>query len=98
MAWYKIILTEKQVKDGEVKNLHQSFRNFFYEVKNPSEMGLFAGSPLDNGGLPFYLTPACEKPAKSLISRYSGTSCEKPKKLPFEPTLSIGYNKAWDLL
>jgi hypothetical protein len=98
MPWYKIVLTKKQVENGEIKNLHQNFRDFFYEVQNPSDMGLFAGSPLENGEIPFYLTPACEKPAKGLISQYSGKTCEKPKKLPFEPTLAIGYSKVWNLL
>ena len=38
------------------------------------------------------------EPAENLIAEYSGTPCEKPQKRGLEPTLVIGFNRAWDLL
>ncbi len=98
MAWFKILLNRDQVRSGEIKNLQQEFRGAFHEAGMPKEMALFAGKPLEGGELPFYLTPLCEKSAEGLISYYSGTACERPAKSPLDPTLVIGFNKAWDLL
>ena len=98
MDWVRILLKNDQVRAGEIKNLQQAFRDAFHEAGTPNEMGLFAGLPLSTGELPFYLTPVCSRFAQKLISDYSGTPCEKPKKSGLEPTLVIGFNKAWDLL
>jgi len=98
MSWFEILLNKDQVRTGEIKKLQQGFRDAFHEAGLPNEMGLFAGMPRSNGEHPFYLTPACSRFAESFISDYSGTPCEKPKKSGFEPSLLIGFNKAWDLL
>ena len=98
MNWFKILLTDEQIKAGEIKELQKGFRDLFHEAGLPNEMALFTGQPLDNGEHPFYLTPVCSKLAENLISYYSGMPCEKPRKDGLEPTLVIGFNKAWDLL
>ena len=98
MAWTRILLSDDQVKSGEIKNFQQAFRDAFHEAGMPDDMGLFAGLPNSSGEYPFYLTPACSRLAPSLISDYSGTTSGKPRKSAFEPTLVIGFNKAWDLL
>jgi hypothetical protein len=98
MSWFEILLTKEQVRAGEIKRLQQGFRDAFHEAGWPNEMGLFAGIPRINGEHPFYFTPACSRFAEAFISEYSGRPCEKPKKTAFEPSLLIGFNKAWDLL
>jgi hypothetical protein len=98
MGWSKILLTKDQVKTGEIKRFHQKFRKVFQEAGQTNEMGLFAGLPLQDGELPFYLTPVCSRLAENLITEYSGVPCEKPHKSGLEPTLVIGFNRAWDLL
>ena len=98
MAWLKILLKKDQIEGGGIKKLHQEFRDIFQEAIQTNEIGLFAGLPQNDGELPFYLTPACEKLAGNLIAEYSGVQCEKPRKSGLEPTLVIGFNRAWDLL
>ena len=98
MSWTRIILNKDQIKAGEIKKLQHKFREIFHELGMPNEMALFTGKPQDNGDLPFYLTPACSKPAENLIANYSGISSEKPKKGAIGTVLVIGFNKAWDLL
>ena len=98
MSWFKIILTKDQVKAGEIKKFQQKFRDALHEAGLPNEMGLFAGQPRGNGEYPFFLTPACATLAENLIASYSGVSCEKPKRGGLEPTMVIGFNKAWDLI
>ncbi|MFC1533629.1 hypothetical protein ACFL7M_09730 [Thermodesulfobacteriota bacterium] len=98
MSWHRILLTSDQVKEGEIKELQKKFREVFHEAGLPNEMALFAGLPLNSGERPFYLTPVCLKYANDLISHYSGSPCEKPKRGGLEPSLVIGFNKAWDLL
>jgi hypothetical protein len=98
MSWFEILLTKDQVRTGEIKRLQKGFRDAFHKAGLPNEMALFAGIPRDDGEYPFYLTPACSKFAEAFISEYSGRPCEKPKKTALEPSLLIGFNKAWDLL
>ena len=98
MTWFKILLTNDQVNAGGIKEFHKKFREAFHAAGLPNEMALFAGQPLSNGDQPFYLTPACSDLAETLISSYSGSPCEKPKKGGLEPTMVIGFNKAWDML
>ena len=98
MPWIRILLNSDQVKDGEIKRLQAKFREIFSERGMPGDMALFAGSPTDAGSYPFYLTPACANVSESLISEYSGTPCDKPKKTGMEPTMAIGLNRGWDLL
>lgn len=98
MPWTKILLSSDQVREGEIKVLQSKFRDIFQEAGMPSDMAMFAGQPSDTGDYPFYLTPACSKVSTGLISEYSGTTCEKPEKKMFEPTMAIGFNRAWDIL
>ncbi len=98
MTWFKVLLTKEQIKAGEIKKLHQKFRDAFHEAGLPYEMGIFAGLPLNDGEQPFFLTPACSELATKLIADYSGGPCEKPRKKGLEPSLVIGFNMAWDLL
>jgi hypothetical protein len=98
MSWFEILLNKDQIRAGELKKFQQAFRDAFHAAGLPREMGLFAGIPHNNGEHPFYLTPGCSRFAENFISYYSGTPCEKPKKSGFEPSLLIGFHKAWDLL
>jgi len=98
MPWTKILLSGDQVKDGEIKRFQAKFREIFHESGMSTDMALFAGQPSDTGYYPFYLSPAFSKVATSLISEYSGTTCEKPEKKGLEPTMAIGFNHGWDLL
>ncbi len=98
MPWIKILLSNDQVKEGEIKILLTKFREVFHAVGMPSDMALFSGQPTETGYRPFYLTPACSKPSENMISEYSGTPCDKPPKNSLEPTMEIGFNAAWDLL
>lgn len=98
MPWTKILLSDDQVKDGEIKPFLSKFRDMFHEAGMPTDMALFSGQPTDTGYHPFYLTPACSKPAENLIAEYSGTTCDKPVKNGLEPTMEIGFNRGWDLL
>ncbi|MFC1866821.1 hypothetical protein ACFL0H_01615 [Thermodesulfobacteriota bacterium] len=98
MPWIKISLSGDQVKEGELKAFLQKCRDAFHEAGLPTDMALFAGRPEADNVHPFYLSPACSKLAENLMSGYAGAPCEKPRKGGLEPTLVIGFNKAWDLL
>lgn len=98
MPWTKIMLSSDQVKDGEIKRLQSRFRDIFHEQGMPADMVLFAGQLSDSGYYPFYLSPACSQSTESMVSEYSGISCDKPEKSGLEPTMVIGFNRGWDLL
>jgi len=98
MHWTKILLSDDQVKTGEIKRLQAKFRDNFHKAGMPTDMAMFAGQPTDTGYFPFYFSPACASVSKNLIAEYSGVSCDKPKKSGLEPTMVIGFNRGWDLL
>ena len=98
MPWTKILLSDDQVKDGEMKRLQAKFRVIFHEAGMPTDMAMFAGQPTDTGYYPFYLTPACTSKSNPLIAEYSGVSCDKPKMTGLDPTMVIGFQRGWDLL
>ena len=98
MPWTKILLSEEQVKSGEIKRLQAKFRVLFHEAGMPTDMAMFAGQPTDTGYYPFYLSPACSRVSNSLIAEYSGVSCDRPKTSGLEPTMVIGFKEGWDLL
>jgi hypothetical protein len=98
MPWTKILLSDDQVKAGEIKRLQSKFRDIFHEEGMPTEMAMFAGQPTDSGYYPFYLSPACTDVSDTLLAEYSGVACEKPKKSGLEPTMVIGFKQGWDLL
>ena len=98
MPWTKILLSDDQVKTGEIKRLQSKFRDVFHGLGMPNDMVMFAGQPTDSGYYPFYLSPACTSKSDGLIAEYSGVSCDKPKKSGLEPTMVIGFNRGWDML
>lgn len=98
MSWTRILLSDDQVKAGEIKRLQSRFRDIFLETGMPTDMAMFAGQPTESGYYPFYLTPACADVSDSLIDEYSGVGCDRPKKSGLEPTMVIGFKQGWDLL
>jgi hypothetical protein len=98
MPWTKILLSEDQVKAGEIKRLQAKFRVIFHEAGMPTDMAMFAGQPTDTGYYPFFLSPACTSKSDGLISEYSGVACDKPKVSGLDPTMVIGFKQGWDLL
>ncbi len=98
MPWTKILLSDDQVKAGEIKRLQSKFRVIFHEAGMPTDMAMFAGQPSDTGYYPFYLSPACSKVSDGLLSEYAGVACEKPQKTGLEPTMVIGFKQGWDQL
>ncbi|MGD9157815.1 MAG: hypothetical protein PVG39_05380 [Desulfobacteraceae bacterium] len=98
MPWIKILLSDDQIKTGEIKRLQTKFRDIFHKAGMPTDMAMFAGQPTDSGYYPFYLTPACTNVSDGLITEYSGVTCEKPIKSGLEPTMVIGFHQGWDLL
>ena len=98
MSWTRIMLSTDQVKSGEIKRLQSKFRDIFHEAGMPTDMAMFAGQPSDSGYYPFYLTPACARVSEGLAVEYAGVACDKPKKSGLEPTMVIGFNRAWDFL
>ena len=98
MPWTKILLSEDQVKSGEIKRLQAKFRVIFHEAGMPTDMAMFAGQPTDTGYYPFYLSPACIGKSDALIDEYSGVKCDRPEKSGLEPTMVIGFSQGWELL
>lgn len=98
MPWTKILLSDDQVKTGEIKRLQSKFRDVFHGAGMPADIAMFAGQPTDTGYFPFYLSPACSSVSDGLITEYSGVACDKPKKSGLEPTMVIGFKQGWDLL
>ncbi len=98
MPWTKILLSDSQVREGEVKVFLSKFREMLHKSGMPDDMALFSGKPTETGYHPYYLTPACSKPAEYLIAEYSGTECDKPVRNGLEPTMEIGCHTGWNLL
>jgi len=97
MTWFEVSLTLGQLATEELQALQKRFEELWLASGSPKEMALFSEAfPATVGRLSVYFSPACLPAAESLISSYSGVSCEKPKKEDLG--LLSGHSNAWDLL
>ena len=82
MSWFKVYLTYEQAAAKEHIKLQQDFHKICIENQTPEGMALYSGRYewRNQVFFPFYFSPASVRFAKTLISSYSGTSCEQPKK------------------
>lgn len=98
MSWFKAYLTYEQAAANEHIKLEKDFYKLCIENQTPEGMALFAGKyEWDNQVFfPFYFSPASVQFAKTLISSYSGASCEQPKKEYLK--LLVGKPVDFDLL
>jgi hypothetical protein len=99
MSWFKVYLTYGQAASNEHIELQEDFNKLYIENQTPEGMALFSGRyELNNNQafFPFYFSPASVQFAKTLISLYSGTSCEQPEKKYLK--LLVGKQVDYDLL
>ena len=95
MSWFKVYLTyEQAVPNGYIK-LQKDFYKLCIENQTPEKMALYYEWD-EQVYFPFYFSPGSLQFAKTLISSYSGTSCEQPKKEYLK--LLVGQPVDFDLL
>lgn len=87
--WHKIIFSYSQITTGDDSELIDMFNKIFMEVGAPQNFALFSEIPESGPALIHYLSPAASKDMGSLIRKYSGTPCEKPKNVKLR--LLVGY-------
>jgi hypothetical protein len=82
MSWFKIPLTKDQVEAGAIEKLRIEFRKLYVKHHTPKGMALYLGEPdWDNGQIyPIYFSPGSSQFTQNLISSFSGSPCEQPKK------------------
>jgi hypothetical protein len=82
MSWFKVYLIYEQAAENEHIKLQHDFHKLFIDNQNPEGMALFSDRyEWDNQVFfPFYFSPDSVRFTKTLISSYSGTPCEQPKK------------------
>ncbi len=82
MSWFKVSLTCDQVMAGAINKLRKDFRKLYIKNRSPQGMALFLGIPeWDKQQIyPLYFSPSSSQFTEDLISSYSGTPCEQPKK------------------
>ena len=86
MSWFKVSLTNDQVKIGGLINLQEDFKELYLKNNAPEGMALFTGKPEWDNQLiyPVYFSPVSLQFARILVSSYSGVPCEQPKKEDME--------------
>jgi hypothetical protein len=98
MSWFKVYLTyEQAVPNGYIK-LQKDFYKLCIENQTPQGMALYSDRYEwdEQVFFPFYFSPGSVQFAKTLISSYSGNSCEQPKKEYLK--LLVGRPVDFDLL
>lgn len=82
VSWFKVSLTSNQVASGEINKIQHEFDNLYHAAGRPKDMALFSATlPVSKDDFAvLYFSPVSLSVATSLISKYSGTACEAPKK------------------
>lgn len=96
MSWLRALLTYPQLAGDEPQALRKKFSQVWLDSGSPKEMALFCEADPTDEGLAVYFSPGCSPIGESLISSYSATPCERPKKGAL--VLLVGRPEASDLL
>ena len=96
MPWFKALLTYHQLAGEEPQALRKKFYDIWIDSDSPKEMALFCELDTSAEGLSVYFSPGCLPVAESLISSYSGSPCDKPKKE--DTTVLVGHPNALHLM
>ena len=96
-SWFKVALPASQVASGEINKIQNEFENLYKAAGRPKDMALFSATlPVSKDEFAvLYFSPAAANAAAMLIAKYSGTSCETPKK---GFALLVGDESALNLL
>ncbi len=96
MPWFKALLTYHQLAGEEPQALRKKFSEIWSDSDSPKEMALFCELDTSAEGLSVYFSPGCLPVAESLISSYSGSPCDRPKKEDI--AMLVGHPNALHLL
>jgi hypothetical protein len=79
MTWAKVTLTQQQVEAGRTVDPLVQFLNIFCALEEPEDMAVFS-KLLPEGDRIFYFTPTATLHCLSIITDFSGKSCNKPDR------------------
>lgn len=93
MPWYKITLTDQQVREGVVLRIQNQFTQEFMKAKGrPEEAAMFNGLK----GNIIYFSPSTTKFFMDVINQYLGEETERPART--KVALLVGHDKVWNIL
>lgn len=96
MKWYKVSLTNEQIKRGVHTAIQDDFTSLWMEVNAPEDAAMFDSIKTAGKGITLYLSPGSVKFMIDIINQYLGEETERPKIN--EVGLLVGNNKAWEML
>ena len=77
MAWYKVTLTDDDIRARKHLSLQDKFGALFLANKTPKDAAMFCNRA--GIGNHFYFSPGAARIANSLIAQYGGVECPTPK-------------------
>jgi hypothetical protein len=92
MLWYKITLTDEQMKRGVYSYIQDQFFQAFRESGGPDDAAMFQDTKEKKI---FYFTPGTTKFFMDGINQYMGEETEKPTRT--EVALLVGHDKIWNI-
>ena len=91
MSWYKIKLTEEQVRNAVVSLIQNQFTQAFLEYRGPEDAAMFGSIK----GNIIYFSPSTTAFFMDVINQYLGEDSKRPERS--EVALLVGHDKAWRL-
>lgn len=92
MPWYKIELTNEQIKNRVATHIQDEFFRLFTEAMGPEDAAMFDSKD----GTIIYFSPGATSFFIDVINQYMGVATERPSST--EIGLLVGHDKAWDIL
>jgi hypothetical protein len=96
MEWYKIFLTNEQIRNGVQIQIQDQFTNLWMKLKAPKDVTMFDDARTEVKGKTIYFSPGAIAFMIDIINQYLGEETERPNIN--EVALLVGHDSAWGLL
>ena len=80
MGWYKFTISNEKMVQLEAQKIQEIFDLIWWPLSCPNGTAVYAKKSENGANATYYLTPSCEKSAKTLIAYYAAEACEPPDK------------------
>lgn len=78
LGWHKFTIVDAQIAPIVTQKLKEKFDHIFWPLSCPEGAAVYTKKSKSGPGTEYYLTPSCERSARSLIAACSAEACEKP--------------------